>query len=181
MGFEALLFFLSLHVSSCVFLRSDKTISTATSSKQGWGEAGQKLGNYQQQQKCLHQHIGVVLRICVRLHDLKFSLTNTRVARQVLFEIRPALFDLQEQGVIRNSQQQPQTCSRSSSKNIKASFQSSHGQPTSQMEYFWLLLFAGKNQTSISWGHYHMSGKPVKQSIPAVCFSCFTEGKLKGL
>lgn len=38
---------------------------------------------------------------------------------------------------LRNSYQQPQTFSRSSGKNIKASFQSSHGQLTSQMEYFW--------------------------------------------
>lgn len=96
MGFKPLLFS-PLHVSTCAFLRSNKTVSTAMSSKQGWGKAGQKPGSHQQQQKCLHQHIRVVLHICVRLHNLIFTLTNTRVARQVLLQTRPALFDLQEQ------------------------------------------------------------------------------------
>lgn len=43
------------------------------------------------------------------------------------------------------------------------------------------LYFLKEKTLRISWGHYHMSGKPVKPSNPAVCFSFFTVGKLKGL
>lgn len=109
------------------------------------------------------------------------------MARQVLFQIRPALFDLQQQGVSKIPSNSCKSSAGAAARILRPAFRvvvvNSHLRYGISDLYF---LQEKKKKptpkpTSISWGHYHMSGKPAKQSDPTVYFSCFSEGKLKGL
>lgn len=104
-----------------------------------------------------------------------------RVARQVLFQVRPALFDLQQQGVSEIPSNSHKSAAEAAARMLRPAFRVAMVNSHLRRSISGLYFLQEKKQASISWGHYHMSGKPAKQSNPAVCFSCFTEGKLKGL
>lgn len=115
----------------------------------------------------------------MRLHDLAFSLANMRVARQVLFQIKLALFDHQQQEVSEIPSNSSECAAEAAARIFRLGFRVAMVNSVSDRVF---LAFAFcRKISSISWGHHHMSGKPPKQSNPAVCFYWFAEGKLKAL
>lgn len=168
----------SFSLSACQ-PKSNTTVSTVTSSTQGWREAGQKLGNYKHSKN-------IFISTSELFFIFEWGSTTSYSHSQMgdkwwdKFQIRSALFDLQEQRFSRIPNISHKPAAEAAARTLRSAFRIAVVDP----HFKWTisgLYFLKEKAPRISWGHYHMSGNPVKQSNAAECFSCFTVGKLKGL
>lgn len=84
----------------------------------------------------------------MRLHDLAFSLANMRVARQVLFQIKLALFDHQQQEVSEIPSNSSECAAEAAARIFRLAFRVAMVNSISDRVYFWPLFFAEKYQAS---------------------------------